>query len=197
MILLMKAQNKAVCWSAALAGALRCALTLAGIFLVHCSYAQEIYMNPGATQNIHVKGDIDTVFISAPEVVDYEVIGDRGLIIYARDSGRAELVAFDKDGEQIMKATLVVDALLSELQKHITEIAPDSQVTIQKMGKSYVISGTVATEEDRDKVYQIVGEGVGAQQQVTKKRSPMSAATAAAEKDKTAATGSMRWFIRG
>ncbi|VEA71587.1 Flp pilus assembly protein, secretin CpaC [Serratia rubidaea] len=165
----MKAQNKAVCWSAALAGALRCALTLAGIFLAHCSYAQEIYMNPGATQNIQVKGDIDTVFISAPEVVDYEVIGDRGLIIYARDSGRAELVAFDKDGEQIMKATLVVDALLSELQKHITEIAPDSQVTIQKMGKSYVISGTVATEEDRDKVYQIVGEGVGAQQQVTKK----------------------------
>lgn len=165
----MKAQNKSVCWSAALAGALRCALTLAGIFLAHCSYAQEIYMNPGATQNIQVKGDIDTVFISAPEVVDYEVIGDRGLIIYARDSGRAELVAFDKDGEQIMKATLVVDALLSELQKHITEIAPDSQVTIQKMGKSYVISGTVATEEDRDKVYQIVGEGVGAQQQVTKK----------------------------
>ncbi|MFI8416083.1 type II and III secretion system protein family protein [Serratia sp. NPDC078593] len=148
---------------------MRVAMVLAGIFLAHTSYAQEIYMNPGATQNIQVKGEIDTVFISAPEVVDYEVIGDRGLIIYARDSGRAELVVFDKDGEQIMKTTLVVDALLSELQQHITEVAPDSQVTIQKMGKSYVISGTVATEEDRDKVYQIVGEGIGAQQQITKK----------------------------
>lgn len=169
MIIFMKKHKWSICWLGSMATLFRISVALVAMVLLPASYALEIYMAPGEAQNIQVKEDIDTVFISAPKVVDYELIGDRGLIIYAQDKGRSELAVFDKNGEQIMKKTLVVDGLLSGLQKHITEIAPDSQVTIQNMGKSYVISGTVATEEDRDRVYQIVGEGVGAQQIVTKK----------------------------
>lgn len=46
---------------------------------------------------------------------------------------------------------------------------PDSQISIQKVGKTYILSGTVPTEEDRDRVYQIVGEGVGAKRTANKK----------------------------
>ncbi|MRT58052.1 type II and III secretion system protein family protein [Enterobacteriaceae bacterium RIT693] len=126
-------------------------------------------MVPGDSQVIQVQDNIDTVFISSPDVADYEIIGDRSVMIYAKSQGRTDFALFDKEGEVISKSTLVVDALLSDIQKKISQIAPDSQVTIEKLGRSYVISGTVATEEDRDKVYQIVGEGVGAQKAVTKK----------------------------
>lgn len=132
-------------------------------------YAHDVYMEPGDSQVVQVQDSIDTVFISSPDVADYEIIGDRSVMVYAKSQGRADLIIFDKNGEEITKSTLVVDALLSEIQKKITQIAPDSQVKIEKMGKSYVISGTVATEDGRDKIYQIVGEGVGAPREVTKK----------------------------
>ncbi|EFJ6943185.1 type II and III secretion system protein family protein, partial [Escherichia coli] len=60
--------------------------------------------------------------------------------------------------------------VLSAVQKQISMISPDSHVSIQKMGKTYIISGTVPTEEDRDKVYQLVGEGIGAKKVVNKKQ---------------------------
>lgn len=133
------------------------------------AHARDVYMEPGDSQVIQVQDNIDTVFISSPEVADYEIIGDRSVMVYAKSQGRADLIIFDKNGDEITKSTLVVDALLSEIQKKISQIAPDSVVKIDKLGKSYVISGTVATEEGRDRIYQIVGEGVGAQREVSKK----------------------------
>lgn len=147
-------------------------LQVSAIFLflvISGVHAQEVYMEPGDSQVIQVQENIDTVFISSPNVADYEIIGDRSVVIYAKSQGRTDFTIFDKEGGVIGKNTLVVDVLLSDIQKKISRIAPDSQVTIEKIGQSYVISGTVATEEDRDKVYQIVGEGVGAQKEVTKK----------------------------
>lgn len=153
------------CWRASVVK-----VSIIFLFLtISYAHARDIYMVPGDSQVIQVQDNIDTVFISSPDVADYEIIGDRSVMIYAKSQGRTDFALFDKEGEVISKSTLVVDALLSDIQKKISQIAPDSQVTIEKLGRSYVISGTVATEEDRDKVYQIVGEGVGAQKAVTKK----------------------------
>lgn len=153
--------------------AYRVAVMACSIFLLFLTtsyaHARDVYMEPGDSQVIQVQDNIDTVFISSPEVADYEIIGDRSVMVYAKSQGRADLIIFDKNGDEITKSTLVVDALLSEIQKKISQIAPDSVVKIDKLGKSYVISGTVATEEGRDRIYQIVGEGVGAQREVSKK----------------------------
>ncbi len=126
-------------------------------------------MEPGDSQSVQVQGNIDTVFISSSEVADYEVIGDRSIMVYAKKPGHTDLLVFDKSGEQIMKSSLIVDPILGAVQKKISRVAPDSSVSIQKMGKSYIISGTVANEEQRDMIYQIVGEGVGAKRTVYKK----------------------------
>lgn len=151
--------------------------------IISSAHAQDIYMEPGDSQVIEAQDDIDTVFISSPEVADYEIISGHSVMIYAKSPGRADFTLFDKEGDVIGKNTLVVDAVLSDIQKKITQIAPDSQVTIEKMGSSYVISGTVATEEDRDKVYQIVGESVGAQKEVTKKEVASTGGSGSNEKE--------------
>ncbi|MEF7814059.1 pilus assembly protein N-terminal domain-containing protein [Escherichia coli] len=128
--------------------------------------AQEIYMGSGDSQVIQAQDDIDTVFISTPEIADYEIINDHSVMVYAREPGRTDLTVFDKNGDELVKTTIIVDPVLSAVQKQISMISPDSHVSIQKMGKTYIISGTVPTEEDRDKVYQLVGEGIGAKKVV-------------------------------
>lgn len=133
------------------------------------SHAGEIYLTPGDSRVIKVDGNIDTVFVSAPNIVDYELIGDKSIVAYANNEGRADLVAFDKDGEQVLKTTLVVDSVLSTVFTQVSTEFPDSHVNIQKMGKTYIISGTAPTEEAKDRIYQIVGEGIGATPIINKK----------------------------
>ncbi|WP_173635481.1 type II and III secretion system protein family protein [Paramixta manurensis] len=132
--------------------------------------AAETYLMPGDSQVIQVKENIDTVFISSPDVADYELIGDKSLVAYAREEGRADLIAFDKNGDQVLKTTLVVDAVLSSVHKRVNQEFPDSSVNIQKMGKTYIISGTAPTEEAKNRIYQIVGEGIGAKSVVNQKK---------------------------
>ncbi|KKI47877.1 secretin [Obesumbacterium proteus] len=147
-------------------------LGMTGLFLSYGVHAQEVYMEAGESQVIQVDGSIDTIFISAPKVADYEIIGDRGVMVYAKSDGQTDLIAFDKNGDQLIKTTLVVDPILSAVQKKVGQLVPDSQISIQKVGKTYILNGTVPTEEDRDRVYQIVGEGVGAKRTANKKDVP-------------------------
>ncbi|AYM94018.1 MULTISPECIES: type II and III secretion system protein family protein [Serratia] len=127
-------------------------------------------MSPGESQVIQVKGSVDTVFMSSPEVADYEMIGDRSIVAYARKEGKTDVIAFDENGEQIFKTTLVVNSLLGEVHKNISRIFPSSDIEIKKIGQSYVISGTVASEDEKDKIYQIVGEGIGAAATINQKK---------------------------
>lgn len=147
-------------------------LGMTGLFLSYGVHAQEVYMEAGESQVIQVDGSIDTIFISAPKVADYEIIGDRGVMVYAKSDGQTDLIAFDKNGDQLIKTTLVVDPILSAVQKKVGQLVPDSQISLQKVGKTYILNGTVPTEEDRDRVYQIVGEGVGAKRTANKKDVP-------------------------
>lgn len=160
---------------------------------LHCAgaSAEEVYMNSGDSQVIQTQDNIDTVFISTPEVADYEIISDRSVMVYGRDPGRTDLIAFDKNGDQLVKTTIIVDPVLSAVQKQISEISPDSHVSIQKMGKTYIISGTVPTEDDRDKIYQLVGEGTGAKKIVNKKQ---VASLAASTGGSSGANNSNSWL---
>ncbi|YCH30834.1 pilus assembly protein N-terminal domain-containing protein [Erwinia sp. D4-22] len=126
-------------------------------------------MEPGETHVVKIQGEIGTVFISSAKVADYELIGEHSVMVYAKAAGRADLLAFDNSGNQLVKVTLVIDPLLSAVHKQVSQLVPDSQVSIVKLGKSYVISGTVANEEDRERIYQIVGEGLGASQTMINK----------------------------
>lgn len=147
----------------------RLALGISCGLLALFSHAGEIYLTPGDSRVIKVDGNIDTVFISAPDVADYEIVGDKSVIAYANAAGRADLVAFNKEGEQVLKATLVVDAVLSEVFSQISKEFPDSNVNIQKIGKAYIISGTAPTEDAKDRIYDIVGQGIGAPHRINKR----------------------------
>lgn len=71
-------------------------LGMTGLFLSYYVHAQEVYMEAGESQVIQVDGNIDTIFISAPKVADYEIIGERGVMVYAKSDGQTDLIAFDK-----------------------------------------------------------------------------------------------------
>ena len=72
--------------------------------LIFCAFAsfqvsaQTFPMEKGATRLVQTKEKIDTIFVSSPNVADYEILDDNTFIIYAKDEGRAEVTSFGECG---------------------------------------------------------------------------------------------------
>ncbi len=130
--------------------------------LVAPVYAGEMHLAAGESRVINTRTPVDTVFVSAAELADYEIINDNTVVIYGRKEGQAEFTLFDKGGKIIAREVVIINDLLRNIDRQIRAEYPDSNVRVQKIAKAYVLTGTVSTEEARERIYQLVGEATGA-----------------------------------
>lgn len=134
--------------------------------------AKSTYIQEGEARTFKVTHDIGTVFISNPEVADYELVDNKQLVIFAKKNGRSQLVVYGSDGAApLITMDIVVDPLLGNISKEIAAEYPGSQVEISQYGKGYVISGTVPNEEARDGIYLTVGEALGLKRKIKELKS--------------------------
>ncbi|GKX59866.1 type II and III secretion system protein family protein [Leminorella grimontii] len=143
-------------------------LLLSALFVAKAQ-AYDVYLEPGESRLIKTQESIDSVFISSADIADYELVSENDLVLYARKEGRADLSVFDKTGRPVVQVSIVVNGLLGNVDKTIRTEFPDSNVSIQRSGKTYLITGQAPNEEARERIYQIVGEGVGAERNEVKK----------------------------
>nr|WP_314186135.1 type II and III secretion system protein family protein [Aggregatibacter kilianii] len=134
------------------------------------AYAQNFSLEKGATQLIQTKEKIDTIFVSSPNVADYEILDDNTFIIYAKDEGKAEVTAFGADGRPLSSDTVNVDSAvagITDTNKQLKARFPNTDLSVKKVGKAYVIEGKARTQEESDEVRRIVGEALGTGRKVT------------------------------
>ena len=143
------------------------------IFCAFASFqvsAQTFPMEKGATRLVQTKEKIDTIFVSSPNVADYEILDDNTFIIYAKDEGRAEVTSFGADGRPLTSDTINVDSVVSSITDTNNQLKarfPNSNLSVKKVGKAYVIEGKAKTQEESDEVHRIVGEAMGGTRKVT------------------------------
>ena len=144
--------------------------------LILCAFAsfqvsaQTFPMEKGATRLVQTKEKIDTIFVSSPNVADYEILDDNTFIIYAKDEGRAEVTSFGADGRPLTSDTVNVDSVVSSITDTNNQLKarfPNSNLSVKKVGKAYVIEGKAKTQEESDEVHRIVGEAMGGTRKVT------------------------------
>lgn len=148
---------------------LLCYAALGAMFSLN-AYAQNFSLEKGATQLIQTKEKIDTIFVSSPNVADYEILDDNTFIIYAKDEGKAEVTAFGADGRPLTSDTVNVDnavAGITDTNKQLKARFPNTDLSVKKVGKAYVIEGKARTQEESDEVRRIVGEALGTGRKVT------------------------------
>ncbi|MGC7559288.1 type II and III secretion system protein family protein [Pasteurella sp. PK-2025] len=134
------------------------------------SSAKTFNLEQGGTQLIQTKEKIDTIFVSSPNVADYEILDDNSFIIYAKQQGRAEISAFDTNGKALTNDVVNVDSLftgISDTNQQIKARFPNTNLSVKKVGKAYVIEGKARSQEESDEVHRIVGEALGTGKQVT------------------------------
>ena len=126
------------------------------------SWAQDlINLSEGDTSILKTEQDIGSVFITDPAIADYQVIDEHKIIVFGRGVGKATIVLFNDDGDTLLQKQLVVNRSMVHIQQNIEMRYPNAEVEIYNLGDKVVLSGIVATEEERDGIYILVGELLG------------------------------------
>lgn len=118
-------------------------------------------MGEGEARALSTKQKIGSVFISAPEIADYQVVDKNKVVVYGRQTGRATVMLFSESGATLMTRDLVVSKSMVDIQRHIETLYPNAAVKVYNLGDKVVLSGTVATEKEKDGIHLMVGELLG------------------------------------
>nr|WP_241033832.1 type II and III secretion system protein family protein [Vibrio maerlii] len=137
------------------------------IFSSQVLAARIVNLAEGEAKTIRTSQDIGSVFISNPDVADYQVIEANRVVFFGKRIGSSSLMVFDKDGNTLLSRKLVVNRSLVHIQQQIQVRYPDVDVTIYNLGDQAVLSGTVATEQIREEIYRLAGELLGKDAEIT------------------------------
>ncbi|MCG9724200.1 type II and III secretion system protein family protein [Vibrio brasiliensis] len=122
-------------------------------------YAQPMtYLAEGEMKVITSSEDIESVFVSNPEVADYQVIDKRKVALYGKAIGQSSLAIFGAEGKTLATRKIWVNTSLSELKQQVKALYPEANVRLSHLGKNVVLSGTVSNEKTKDGIHKLVGE---------------------------------------
>lgn len=132
---------------------------LLSIFLALPSYASELLsLDQGGAKTINIKRNIDTVFVANSQIADYKIIANGKLVIYGIGRGATSIIAYDRSGNEIYNAEVVVNKSLRLLKQTLVARYPDENIKLTNIGEQVVLDGVVSSEEVKANVYRLVGE---------------------------------------
>ena len=141
-----------------------CRMAVCALLVLLCSasvYAAERYITVGDGQHIVVDEAISTIFISAPEVVDYNVVNENTVVVFAKGVGQARLIVYGKSNKVLLSERIIVDVDLSLVRRQIKLMYPDLDIKVESVGEQVAVSGIVESEQQRDDIYRMVATLLG------------------------------------
>ncbi len=141
------------------------------LVLIVCSFsasaARIVNLSEGDAQTIQVSTDIGSVFISDPDIADYQVIEKNKVVFFGKRIGAASFLVFDEEGRTLISRKLIVNKSFVHVQQQIQMRFPDVDVEVYNLGEQAVLTGTVATEQEKQDIYNLVGELLGKEAEIT------------------------------
>jgi pilus assembly protein CpaC len=144
--------------------------TEAGVVRVNLSNqgsaAQSIAIPRGKSAIVELPADARDVLVSDPKVVDAVLRSPRRIYILGLTTGQTDAVFFDGAGRRILSLNVRVDMDFSAVSQTIGRIIPTSQVHVEGINNSLILSGQVANLSDADKAMQIAQQFTAKPEQV-------------------------------
>ncbi len=143
------------------------------LFIPSQVLAKKVYLDKGESQHFQLKDKIDTIFISAPNIADYEILDDNSFVVYAKESGRTDINVLGFDGKQLMSDTFFVNDVINSLanvNEQINIRFPKSTLRVKKIGQAYVIEGKAKSKREAEQVERVVGAAINDDFSVTKQK---------------------------
>ena len=118
---------------------------------------------PGELHSVSVE-QLARVAIGDPHVADITVVSERELLIQAKQAGTTYLIVWDHRGRSTVKIDVMNRApeeLLAQLRRVLDQLGL-GDVQLKREGEKILVIGQVPSEEDRDRIEQVVALFAGA-----------------------------------
>lgn len=125
------------------------------------SFASERYIPLNNAVNMDFDQDINTVFISKPDIANYKIINKRTLVIFANKVGQSQIIVYGVDKKKLLSQVIHVDINLTDIRHQIAIYYPELEIKLTSIGRNVVVSGNVYNEEQRDDIYRTIAELLG------------------------------------
>ena len=112
---------------------------------------------------IELPRELRDVVISNPEMVDAVVQASNRVYLIAKKSGQANAFFFDASGERILTLEITVDIDSVPLEKMLRRLIPDSDIKVEMINETVVMSGTVLRPADATKARNLASRFVVAE----------------------------------
>ena len=94
-------------------------------------WAQDVMnIGVGEAQALSSQQKIGSVFISAPNVADYQVVDKNKVIVFGRQTGKATVMLFSEDGATLQTRQIIVSKSMVDIQRHIETLYPNAGVKV-------------------------------------------------------------------
>jgi pilus assembly protein CpaC len=128
--------------------------------------SQSLSLPKGKSAIIELPVDARDVLVTNPAVADAVLRTPRRIYILGVASGQTDAVFFDTAGRRLLSLDIRVDQDTNAVAQSINRILPRSQVQVDAMNNSLILSGRVASAADADKAVQIARAAVANADQV-------------------------------
>lgn len=133
-------------------------LLLISLCVATSAHAQRITnLDQGGMTTVTVNEDIESVFISDPNIADYQVIDKRKVVIFGKSVGNVSFAVYGSGGDTLATRKIWVNKSFDVISQQIQLLYPQAQVSVTNIGDKVVLSGFVTTEKEKDQINQLVG----------------------------------------
>ena len=120
-----------------------------------------IVLEAGKGTLIRLPRPASTVFIANPDVADVQVKSPSLIYVSAKAPGETVLYAVDAEDSVLLNAPVRVEHDLSRLRHSLHAIAPGENVSVSSVDNSLVLSGTVSSAGEAEKVRSLAASIAG------------------------------------
>lgn len=122
---------------------------------------QSLTLPNGKSAIVELPVDVRDVLVTNPGVADAMLRSPRRIFILGLKNGSTDAVFFDAAGRRILTLDIRVDQDPTAVAQTINRIVPGSQVRVDAMNESLILSGQVESLAAADKAVQIARAAVG------------------------------------
>tara|TARA_R110002167_G_scaffold71327_10_gene201318 strand:+ start:46 stop:1470 length:1425 start_codon:yes stop_codon:yes gene_type:complete len=127
---------------------------------------QLINLPRGSSMAIDLPSDARDVIVPNPLVAEAMLHSPRRITIIGLQPGETDAVILDAAGRTILSLRIRVDAGVSALQDTLNRVLPESNVHAEAVNDSIILTGTVSSPGEADRVTQIARAFVAAPEKV-------------------------------
>jgi pilus assembly protein CpaC len=127
---------------------------------------QNLSIPRGKSAIVELPVDARDVMVTRPEVADAVLRSPRRIYIVGVTPGQTDAAFFDASGRRILALNIRVDQDFSAVAQTIGRLLPGSQVKVDAVNNSVILSGQVQTVTDADRAVQIAQQFTAKPEQV-------------------------------